>query len=47
MYGLLTSAEALARHFVIQLAKNDGVPPEDWLQDFALRYAQLPPNEGK
>jgi hypothetical protein len=45
MYGLFTSAEAFARHLVTELAAANGETPADYLRDFALRYAQLPPDE--
>lgn len=45
MYGLFTSAEGFARYLVTQLAQVEGVSAADFLKDFALRYAQLPPDE--
>jgi hypothetical protein len=45
MYGLFTSAEAFARYLVTQVAKSEGMKPEDFLNEFSLRYAKLPPDE--
>ena len=45
MYGLFSCAEAFARHLVTRLAEHQGIKPEDLLHDFALKYAELPPDK--
>jgi hypothetical protein len=45
MYGLFTSAEAFARSLATDLATREGMSTDEYLQQFALKWAEQPPED--